>query len=497
MLRILVLGALSVGLAAPAVADHLDCSQVQAVPGTELRMELVARVAQPVDVTAVPGDASRLFIVEQSGRIRIVNLADGSLVEAPFLDIRGRVEAGGERGLLGLAFHPSYSENGELYVYYTARNSGASVISRFRVSAADPNAADADSEEILLTFAQPFSNHNGGQVRFGPLDGYLYIATGDGGSGGDPGDRAQNGSSLLGKMLRIDVDTTTGDLPYGIPADNPFLSNEAVRDEIWSVGLRNPWRFDFDDETGDLYIGDVGQGTWEEIDFVPAAGAGGENYEWRVREGAHNFNASGGYGVGTLVGPIFEYGHGTGRSVTGGVVYRGCRMPDLHGTYFFADYASHWVRSFRVVDGAMAELTDRTAQLNTDAPRAIRSISAFGEDARGEVYVCDHSFGNVYRLVPASVPPTTFKRGDGNGDKELNVSDVVFGLDQLFGGEQAGELSCLDSLDANDDGGVDVSDSAYTLNFLFGLGPAPEAPFAECGADPTEDALDCELSTCP
>ncbi len=195
--------------------------------------------------------------------------------------------------------------------------------------------------------------------------------------------------------------------------------------------------------------------------------------------------------------PITEYNHADGCSVTGGFVYRGSRYPALQGIYFFADYASNWVRSLRLVDGAVTESTVRTAELNTDAPRPLRSVSAFGEDASGEVYVCDHSFGGIYRFIPAFVPPSTFTRGDGNGDKEVDVSDVVFGLDQLFGGEEAGGIVCLDSLDANDDGGVDVSDAAFTLNFLFGIGPSPGAPFAECGADPTEDELDCGLSICP
>ncbi len=496
MRRILVLIALSLGATATAVADHIDCSDVQAVPGTELRLELAARVSLPVDVTAVPGDTSRLFVVEQRGRIRIVELPDDNIVSTAYLDIRSRVTCCGERGLLGIAFHPRYGENGEFYVYYTGRSGGASVISRFQVSDGDPNVADPDSEEILLTFSQPFGNHNGGQIRFGPKDRYLYIGTGDGGSASDPGNRAQNGNLLLGKMLRIDVDTTTGNLAYGIPADNPFVSNGAVRDEIWALGLRNPWRFDFDDETGDLYIGDVGQGSWEEIDFQPASSVGGENYEWKVREGDHNFRNQS-YGVGAPVGPIFEYNHGTGNSVTGGVVYRGCRMPELRGTYFFADYRRNWVRSFRLVDGVLTEETVRTVELNKDQPRPLQAVSAFGEDASGEMYICDYSYGGVYRAIPAFVPPSTFTRGDGNGDKQVNVTDVIFSLNRLFGGEDSADIVCLDSLDANDDGGVDISDSAYALNFLFSSGRAPPAPFSECGTDPTEDELGCEQSICP
>ena len=496
MRRILVLIALGIGATATAVADHIDCSDVQAVPGTELRLELAARVSQPVDVTAIPGDTSRLFVVEQRGRIRIVELPEDNVVGASYLDIQNRVMSGGERGLLGLAFHPNYGENGELFVYYTSRSGGASVISRFHVSDGDPNVAEPDSEEILLTFSQPYGNHNGGQIRFGPRDGYLYIGTGDGGSANDPGNRAQNGSSLLGKMLRIDVDTTTGNLAYGIPADNPFIDNGAVRDEIWALGLRNPWRFDFDDETGDLYIGDVGQGNWEEIDFQPASSAGGENYEWRVREGDHIFRNQS-YGAGTRVGPIFDYSHGTGDSVTGGVVYRGCRMPELQGTYFFADYERDWVRSLRYVDGSVTEMTVRTTELNTGIPR-LNGISAFGEDARGEMYICDHSSSRVYRAIPAFVPPSTFTRGDSNGDMEVDITDAIVSLDRLFSSRDTSEIVCLDSLDTNDDGRVNLTDPVYTLNFLFGLESAPpRPPFAECGADPTEDEIECEQSTCP
>ncbi len=183
--------------------------------------------------------------------------------------------------------------------------------------------------------------------------------------------------------------------------------------------------------------------------------------------------------------------------MTGGVVYRGCRMPELQGTYFFADYRSNWVRSFRYVNGSLTEMMVRTAELNTDAPGSLRSISAFGEDASGEMYICDHSSSRVYRAIPAFVPPSTFTRGDGNGDREVNVADVIFGLDQLFGGEEAGEIACLDSLDTNDDGGIDISDSAYVLNYLFGRGTPPGAPFSECGVDPTEDELECEQSICP
>ncbi len=394
MCRLIATTLVCFGLAVPAVSAQIDCSDVEEFSGAELGLEIVASVAQPVDVTAIAGDTSRLFIVEQTGRVRIVELPADNLVTEPFLDIRSKVMSGGERGLLGLAFHPNYEANGQLFVNYTSRPGGATVVSRFTVSDDDPNVVSPNSEEVLLTFSQPFGNHNGGQVQFGPNDGYLYIATGDGGSGGDPGNRAQDGNSLLGKLLRIDVDTATDDLAYGIPPSNPFVNDDNMRDEIWALGLRNPWRFDFDGETGDLYIGDVGQNAWEEIDFQPGASTGGENYEWRVREGDHGFRNQS-YGVGTRVGPIYDYSHGTGNSVTGGVVYRGCRMPDLRGIYFFADYARSWIRSFRVVDGAVTEMT-----LQSELRPG--QVSAFGEDASGEIYICGYS-GRVHRVIPGAL----------------------------------------------------------------------------------------------
>ncbi len=293
-----------------------DCEGVPPESGDNLRLEVVASVSRPVDVQSIPGDESRLFIVDQNGRIRVVDLADDDLQSTPYLNISDRVRCCGERGLLGLAFHPQFATNGQLFVYYSRSHpcddGGQSVISRF--TAADPSDAtvDADTEEILLTFCQPFSNHNGGQLRFSPLDGYLYISTGDGGSGGDPENSGQTGNTMLGKMLRIDVDSTTGELEYGIPESNPFTDNDSVNDEVWALGLRNPWRFDIDPENGDIYIADVGQGKWEEIDWQPGTSTGGENYEWRVREGDHSFSSGTAWGAGARVGPVFEYNHDNG-----------------------------------------------------------------------------------------------------------------------------------------------------------------------------------------
>ena len=413
---------LAVFLAIPlslCVADRAtagDCDGVQPVSGTDITLERVGpRFSRPIDVQAVPGDTERLFVVEQGGRIRILDLSDDSF-RGTFVNLAGNITCCGERGLLGLAFHPDYSENGFFYVNYSRRGDGDTVVSRFEVSADDPDLADPASEVILLMIDQPFGNHNGGQLLFGPNDGYLYISTGDGGSGGDPGNRAQNPLSLLGKLLRIDVDSTTGNLNYGIPESNPFVSmpKNTVRGEIWALGLRNPWRMAFDSENGDLYIGDVGQGAWEEIDFQPGTSKGGENYQWRRLEGNHNFNLGTSLTIGTSTSPVLEYNHSQGScSVTGGHLYRGCRLPDLHGTYFFAEYCSDWIRSARInaTGDALVEIQDRTGELNagirSKSPNRVRDISAFGADAHGELYISDLS-GYVYRIIPdiSNNPPT-------------------------------------------------------------------------------------------
>lgn len=338
-------------------------------------------LAQPVAITHA-GD-SRLFITLQDGRIVIW---DGTRVlPEPFLDIRSRVQSGGERGLLSVAFHPRYNENGFFFVDYTDLN-GDTVIARFHVSN-DPNRADVNSFRQLLHIDQPFANHNGGQLQFGP-DGYLYIGMGDGGSGGDPGNRAQNLLELLGKLLRIDVDAD----PYAIPPSNPYAGQSSTRNEIWAYGLRNPWRFSFDRATGDLWIADVGQGNWEEIDFQPATSIGGENYGWRRMEGTHCFNPSTNCNDNSLVLPVIEYNHASGCSVTGGYVYRGGRSPRLHGQYVYGDLCSGTIwGSFR--DSTNGTITTR-ALIDTNF-----SISTFGEDLNGEIYVADYNSGAIYRIV--------------------------------------------------------------------------------------------------
>lgn len=349
----------------------------------------------PVQYVHPPGDP-RGFIVEQpTGMIRI--LEDGQLRGTPFLDIGDKIRAGGERGLLGLAFHPDYARNGFFFVNYT-NNSSDTTIERYRVSG-DPYVADPSSGQVILEVDQPFSNHNGGGLAFGP-DGYLWIGTGDGGSAGDPGNRAQNIENLLGKMLRIDVD---GESPYAIPPDNPFVGIPGA-DEIWSVGLRNPWRFAFDRSTGDLWIGDVGQNLWEEIDMEPAGAPGGLNYGWRRMEGAHCFNPPVGCNpLGDLVLPVHEYRHQfrppVRCSVTGGCVYRGSAVPSFQGEYVFGDYCSGEVWTFRLKDGEQVDFRDRTDELAPGVGKIIDDLVDFGQDAEGEVYIVDLG-GEIYKIIP-------------------------------------------------------------------------------------------------
>ncbi|HZW10792.1 MAG TPA: PQQ-dependent sugar dehydrogenase [Phycisphaerales bacterium] len=369
------------------------------------------------------GDPSRAYIVQQRGIIRVFNPITGEVLPTPFIDLSSRVsQSGNERGLLGLAFHPDFASNGLFYVNYTHITSGDTVVAQFAVTA-DPDVGDPDSFLQLLTYAQPFSNHNGGWVDFGP-DGYLYISSGDGGSANDPGNRAQTITGmLLGKMLRIDVNGD--DFPaddgrnYAIPPTNPFVGVTGD-DEIWAYGLRNPWRASFDRATGDLWIGDVGQDFVEEIDFQPASSEGGENYGWRCMEGTRCTGLSGcTCDDPALTMPIHEYPHDPHCSVTGGYVYRGALVPHLRGTYFFADYCSADIWSFRYEGGVKTEFTERTDELDP-VGGSINSIVSFGEDAAGEVYICDLG-GEVFRVAPRC-------RVDLNGDAMVNTQDVLLFL---------------------------------------------------------------------
>lgn len=341
---------------------------------------VVTGLSSLVDLATPPGD-SRLFIVEQRGRVLIVQ--DGTMLDTPFLDIRDRVVDGGERGLLGLAFPPDFATTGVFYVDYTG-SGGETRVSRFRRSS--PDRADPASEEILLRVDQPFSNHNGGQIAFGP-DGMLYVALGDGGSGGDPLDAGQDASTLLGSLLRIDV---SGSGSYRIPPDNPFVGQQNRRDEIWATGLRNPWRFSFDAVEGRIYIGDVGQNRFEEIN-VAEASTGGLNYGWNRMEGLECFQS--GCDQAGLTLPVYVYGRSDGCSVTGGIVYRGTEIPALRGAYLFSDFCQGWIRALSLAGNDSADVQ----QLDL----SVTSPSAFGVDDSGEVYVVSLD-GSVFRLSQAN-----------------------------------------------------------------------------------------------
>ena len=346
-----------------------------------LAVEVVARgLTAPLYVTAPPNDA-RLFVVEQAGRVLIIE--DGGVRERPFLDISARLRFGGERGLLSLAFHPDYARNGYFFVNYSEKVNGATRVERYRVSE-DADRADPASARLILRVEQPYSNHNGGHILFGP-DGMLYIAMGDGGSGGDPRGNGQNRATLLGSLLRIDVNRG---VPYAIPPDNPFVGDAAARPEIWAWGLRNPWRIAFD--AGLLYVADVGQDEWEEVTIVPAS-AGGLNHGWNLMEGNHCFIDSNCDAAG-LVAPVYEYDHDEGCSITGGLVYRGAAIAALTGHYLFSDYCAGFLRSLRYADGVVAEI----AQWSVGD---IGRVTSFGQDAAGELYITN-SDGEVLKLVP-------------------------------------------------------------------------------------------------
>ncbi len=382
-----------------AICDGI--SSASDAPLTTVR--IVSGLSRPLLVTAPPGDVDRLFVLEQDGRVRIVK--QGALLPAAFLDIgsitRSPADGGGdEQGLLGLAFRPNYAANGWFFVYHTD-NSGNNVLARYTRSGTNPDLADPASRQVVLTFAHPsFDNHNGGMLAFGPDDGDLYVATGDGGGSCDSFDNSQNGASNLGKLLRINVDG----LPYTVPSDNPFVGPDGVNDEIWALGLRNPWRYCFDRANADLYIADVGQNVWEEIDYRVGTDPGGENYGWDLFEGSHCPNPSCGTpdcnAVPGTVLPVLEYQHlGGACSITGGYVYRGCRMPNLRGTYFYGDYCAAFIKSLRMVGGSVTALTDRTAELAPGGGLSINSITSFGEDARGEIYIVDRG-GEVFKILP-------------------------------------------------------------------------------------------------
>lgn len=387
-----------VGLIAWAVAFRADqpsstqtsTSQQKAAeptnkPITLKTVPVVEGLTAPTVIATTPDSKDkRLFVGEQAGVIRVVN-AQGQLEAKPFLDISSKVKNEGEMGLLGIDFHPKYAQNGYLYVYYINKQM-QSILARFQLDKAT-GLANPNSEKVLLTLQQPYSNHNGGQVAFGP-DGYLYFGLGDGGSAGDPSDYGQSKATWFGKILRLDVDH--GD-PYSVPASNPFTKEAGAKPEIWAWGLRNPWRFSFDRTTHDLYIADVGQGLYEEIDLQKANSKGGENYGWRCYEGLHEFNTTGCQKAETYTKPIIEYDHSNGRcSITGGYVYRGTRWPTLVGKYFYGDYCSGEVFYAQEVAGAW-----KATVAATDDGK----ITTFGQDSAGELYLTDHK-GRLLRLEP-------------------------------------------------------------------------------------------------
>ena len=424
----------SVGLVALAMtgvlARQADCQGL----ALDLEPLIPGGLARPV-VIADAGDGSgRLFIAQQTGEILIWDGAE--LLPTPFLDVGALIICCGERGLLGLAFHPDFDTNGEFFINYT-RLDGASVVARYAVSAGDPDQADPASAVVLLTVPQPRTNHNGGHLVFGP-DGYLYVGLGDGGGAGDPESNGQNPGTLLGSLLRIDVDGTDPGLEYAVPLDNPFVGDPDGRDEIWAWGLRTPWRCSFDRLTGDLFIGDVGQAEVEEIDFQPATSTGGENYGWNLMEGSTCYGGGTGCNDGTLVLPILEYIHDLGRSVTGGYRYRGTDFPQLQGVYLYADYSygTIWGTVPRC-DGAWE------SQVLAEAPYL---LSTFGEDAAGELYIAGYSSsnGSIHRLVVAAgaggpsigVDPTPLElppaRVGDTASAELLISNLNAGPEALL-----------------------------------------------------------------
>jgi glucose/arabinose dehydrogenase len=374
-----------------------DCTPASGSAPSLTLTSIANGFTRPLLAESPPGDPTRLIVAEQAGVITM--MVNGTAQPTPFLDISDHVNSGGnEQGLLGVAFHPNFASNGKVYVHYTADGttapSGDAMVAEFTVMAGNADVLDASSEKQILTQDEPESNHNGGGLNFGP-DGMLYLGLGDGGGGGDQHGSIGNGQStntLLGKILRIDVDNPGGGNAYGIPSGN--MTGSGVSPELWSYGLRNPWRWSFDACTGDMYIGDVGQNTYEEVDVEPAGTGSGTNYGWRVMEGTHCYNA----GTCDMSGkqlPVVDYDHGSGCSVTGGYVYRGHAIPGLKGTYIYADYCSGRFWTFEYASGAASNQQEITSTINPGT--SVKNISSFGQDANGELYVMAFD-GNVYRI---------------------------------------------------------------------------------------------------
>jgi glucose/arabinose dehydrogenase len=391
VLAVLLLGACGGGHSGPADGAPADsyvpqCNPVQGTPNLGL-VEVASGFDMPVYVTSEPTNAQRLYVLEKSGSVRVID--HGTVLSDPFLTVLTPTLSGlsDERGLLGLAFAPDYAQSGKLYVFYVNTSSDEE-IDQYTVMANDPNHADPSSKQMIFSNQDFASNHNGGHLEFGP-DGYLWFGVGDGGGGGDPMQYGQNLDVTFGKIMRLDV----SHLPPTAPPDNPFVGT-GHEPSIWSYGWRNPWRWSFDKQTGDLYVGDVGQDTWEEVDVEKHGTPGGGNYGWSVREGANCYNATTCNSAG-MIDPIWNYNHGTtGSCVIGGYVYRGCAMPGYRGTYFFADYGSGWVRSL-VWDGA-GSYTNMQEWTSLEGG----SIVSFGEDADGELYIVRQDSGQIMKIVP-------------------------------------------------------------------------------------------------
>lgn len=355
-----------------------------ALPWPQVKYTNVASVPFPVHVAHAGDGSGRLFVVSLTGKVRLVK--NRQLQARAFLDISGRVLTGGERGLLSIAFPPGYKTKRYFYVCYSRKTDGAVVLSRFKVPKSTPDLANPASEQVLLAVPHPNSNHLGGQIAFGP-DGFLYWGIGDGGSQGDPSNHSQNPKLLLGKLLRLKTETTK--TPYAIPTSNPFAGKKGYRPEIMALGLRNPWRFSFDRKNGNLYLSDVGQDAWEEVNVIPAGGKGGENFGWRILEGNHPYNVPPGYDTSTLTPPAFEYSHDTGSSITGGFVYRG-PASGLTGLYIFADFSARKLMAAKQQAGVWVTHTLDTSHL---------VISSFGEDEKGRLYAADFGGGKVVEIT--------------------------------------------------------------------------------------------------
>lgn len=391
------------GIVALFVSGMMVTGALRPASASVVLTEVASGIGSPTDIQNASDGSGRLFFVRQTGQIMVWK--NNVVLPTPLLNISNLIVAGGEQGLLGLAFHPDYRNNGLFYVNYTRSIDGATVVARYSRSTTAPDIADPLSATILLTIAQPFANHNGGALRFGP-DGYLYIATGDGGSGNDPQNNAQDLTRLLGKILRIDVNT----VPYGIPPDNPFVGSS--QPEIWAYGLRNPWRFSFDRVAGDLFIGDVGQNAREEIDFVRAGTGGGMNFGWRIMEGTLCTNLPGDppCNPSSFTLPIVDYDHGQGCSVTGGYLYRGSAVPELklasppaaglfNGVYVYGDFCSGTIwRISATASGGVSNSVLLSSGLR---------ITTFGEDENGEIYVADAGTGKIYKFVSSMDKPVS------------------------------------------------------------------------------------------